>query len=76
MTKQSLSHAWTAFRAVVSVLLLLVVLLPAGVYTALSTPVVQNKLRGLASRELSALTGAPVTIGAVNIHPAVWSLLA
>ncbi len=69
MTKQSLSHAWTAFRAVVSVLLLLVVLLPAGVYTALSTPVVQDKLRGLASRELSALTGAPVTIGAVNIHP-------
>lgn len=69
MTKQALTHTWKAIRGVVSVLLLILVILPAGVYVALSIPAVQNRIRSVAESELSELLGAPVSIGNVGIRP-------
>lgn len=61
--------AWKIFRAFVSVLLLLAVFVPAASYVLLSIDGVQNKVRGIASKELSRLLGADVGIERVRIHP-------
>lgn len=61
--------AWSIFRAVMSVLLLLAVLMPAGIYVVLSTPAVQDGMRRVAAEELSRLLGAEVGIGRIEIHP-------
>ena len=69
MTKHVLSHSWKVLRAIVSVALLVVLLLPAGVYIALSTPGVQDAIKTTASKELGTLLGAPVEIGQLGIRP-------
>jgi len=61
--------AWSIFRAVMSVILLLAVLMPAGIYVVFSTPAMQNGIRRIASTELSRLLGAEVSIGSLEIHP-------
>ena len=61
--------AWKLFRAVVSALLLVVVLLPAALYVLLSLNPVQEGVRIAAETELSNLLGADVSIGYVRIHP-------
>lgn len=50
-------------------LLLLAVLLPAATYVLLSLASFQNKLRDIASGELSQLLGAEVVIGRLSLHP-------
>ncbi len=60
---------WQIFRAVMSVLLLMAVILPAAVYVLLSIQPVQNYLRDAAVKQLSALLGADVGIERVEIHP-------
>ncbi|MBD5234708.1 MAG: hypothetical protein HDS65_11140 [Bacteroidales bacterium] len=61
--------AWKIFRALVSTLLILAVGIPVSLYIMLSLDPVQNKIRNIASTELSNLLGANVEIGKVNIHP-------
>lgn len=61
--------AWKIFRAFVSVLLLMAVLIPTALYVLLSTTPVQKEVRNIASRELTKLLGADVEIGRINIHP-------
>ncbi|MCM1068003.1 MAG: translocation/assembly module TamB [Muribaculaceae bacterium] len=61
--------AWKIFRAVVSVLLLLAVLLPVSLYMLLSVDGVQQRIRTIAVTELSRTLGADVGIGNVTIHP-------
>ena len=60
---------WKLFRSFVSVVLLVLVLVPAIVYGLLSTPAVQERLRRIAQTELSALLDADVSIGRVSISP-------
>ncbi|MCH5222224.1 MAG: translocation/assembly module TamB domain-containing protein [Muribaculaceae bacterium] len=60
---------WKIFRACVSVVLLLALLLPASLYVLLSIAPVQNKIRNIAATELSETLGADVKIGKVIIHP-------
>ena len=60
---------WKLFRAVVSALLLVAVLLPAALYVLLSLDPVQKGVRQTAETELSNLLGADVSIGYVRIHP-------
>lgn len=60
---------WKVFRAIVSALLLLVVLLPAAIYVLLSIKPVQNTISNTASQELSNLLGADVKIGHIAVHP-------
>lgn len=64
-----MKRAWKAFRAVISVLMLLAVLLPTAIYVLLSLDPVQAVLRQTAEKELSNLLGAELSIGRVNIHP-------
>lgn len=61
--------AWKIFRAFVSVLLLLAVVVPAALYVLLSVDGVQNRVRSIAATELSRLLGADVGIEQVRIHP-------
>lgn len=56
-------------RAVAVSLLLLLVVLPAGVYVVISTPWAQEKLREVACTRLSGLLGTDVSIGRVTYHP-------
>ena len=56
-------------RAVAVTLLLLLVVLPAGVYVVISTPWAQEKLREVACSQLSALLGTDVSIARVTYHP-------
>ena len=60
---------WRVFRAVLSVLLLLAVIVPAALYVLLSLDGVQTAIRTRASRELSTLTGADVNIRRLGIRP-------
>ncbi|MDE6277643.1 MAG: AsmA family protein, partial [Muribaculaceae bacterium] len=69
MTKTGLTRVWKVFRAIVSMALLLAVLIPAGIYVALSLPSVQNTIRNTAEKELSSLLGAPLRIGDVRVRP-------
>ena len=57
---QIASIAWKIFRAVVSALLLVAVLLPVSLYVLLSIDPVQNGIRDIGSKELSRLLGADV----------------
>lgn len=66
---QIASITWKIFRAVVSALLLVAVLLPVSLYVLLSIDPVQNGIRDIGSKELSRLLGADVSIGRVMIHP-------
>lgn len=61
--------AWKIFRALVSVLLLLAVLIPVSLYVLLSVDGVQNTIRDVAATELSRLLGADISIGKVGIRP-------
>ena len=61
--------AWKIFRAIVVVLLVLAVALPASVYILLSTEPVQTRVRDTACSELSKLLGVSVEIDDVSIHP-------
>lgn len=67
--KKALYNGWRTFRAIVTVLLLIILLIPAGVYVALSLPGVNNGIRRVAEKELSVLLASPVSIGGVSIHP-------
>ncbi|MDE6311381.1 MAG: translocation/assembly module TamB domain-containing protein [Muribaculaceae bacterium] len=69
MTKGKISRLWKWFRATVSVVLVLAFSIPALLYVALSLPLVQNRIRTTAERELTALLGAPLRIGHVAIRP-------
>lgn len=60
---------WKVFRAIVSVLLLLAVVLPAAIYVILSLDPIQNTVRNTASAQLSDLLGADVDVRYVRIHP-------
>ena len=60
---------WKIFRAVVSVLLLLAVLLPAAIYVLLSIDGVQDMVRRATEDSLSKLLRAEVRVGSVAIHP-------
>ncbi|MDE6207908.1 MAG: AsmA family protein, partial [Muribaculaceae bacterium] len=60
---------WKIFRAIVSVLLLLAVILPAAIYVLLSLEPVRKAISDTASRELSNLLGAEVNVGSVRLHP-------
>lgn len=60
---------WSTFRAAALVAVLLAVLMPAGLYLALSTPWVQGRICALAASELSDLLGTEVTVGSVVYHP-------
>lgn len=60
---------WKVFRAVVSVLLLLAVLLPAAIYVLLPLEPVQEHIRSVTEASLSNILGAEVSVGAVAIHP-------
>ncbi len=61
--------AWRVFRAIVSVLLLLVVILPAAIYVLLSLKPIQEHVRARAMEELSQLLGAEVSIDNIEYHP-------
>lgn len=61
--------SWKIFRAIVLVVLLLIVLLPASLYVMLSVGPVQDKIRDVAAAELSKTIGADVSIGRVIIRP-------
>lgn len=61
--------AWKVFRAVVSVLLLLAVLVPVSLYVLLSLDTVQNTICHIAAKEFSKALGADVAIGKVDIRP-------
>ncbi len=61
--------AWSIFRTVMSVILLLAVVMPVGIYVVFSTPAIQDEIRSVASSELSKLLGAEVGIGRLEIHP-------
>ena len=61
--------AWSIFRTVMSVILLLAVVMPVGIYVVFSTPAIQDEIRSIASSELSKLLGAEVGIGRLEIHP-------
>ncbi len=61
--------AWKIFRAIISTLLLLAVVLPVSLYVLLSVDPVQKTISEVAERELSSLLGAEVAIGEINIHP-------
>jgi len=60
---------WRVFRAIVSVLLLLAVVLPAAIYVILSLDPIQKTVRTTASDQLSDLLGAEVDVRYVRIHP-------
>ncbi len=62
-------RAWDIFRAFVSVVLLLAVLIPTAVYVLLSTEPIQCKIRDVATQELTKLLGADVSIDRISIHP-------
>lgn len=56
-------------RAIVAVLVLLLVILPAGVYLIVSTPWAQEKLREVACHQLTTLLGTRVSIGEIAYNP-------
>lgn len=56
-------------RAFFISLLLVVIVLPVGVYMVLSTPWAQNKLRQVAVKELSNWLGTEVEIGRIDYDP-------
>ena len=60
---------WKIFRAIVSVLLLMAVLLPAAIYVLLSLDPVQRMVRDTAAEQLTDLLGADVDVGSVTIYP-------
>lgn len=60
---------YKTFRALLVVSLVMVVLVPAGLYVAFSIPGVQNYIRRTAEKELTGLLGMDVSIDAVNIAP-------
>lgn len=60
---------YKTFRALLVVSLVMVVLVPAGLYVAFSIPGVQNYIRWTAEKELTGLLGMDVSIDAVNIAP-------
>lgn len=62
-------QAWKVFRAIVSVLLLLAVILPAAIYVLLSLEPIQNQVRTRAMHELSQLLGSQVNIDNIDYHP-------
>lgn len=64
-----MAKLWKTFRALISVLLLLAVLLPAAIYVLLGTDFCRDKIRLVAQNELSKLLDADVTIGRVEISP-------
>lgn len=64
-----LKKVWKVIRAIVSVLLLAAVLVPALVYVLLSLDGVQNMIRNVTSEELSHLLGARVEVGRLSIRP-------
>lgn len=61
--------AWKIFRAIVSVLLLLIVVVPVSLYVLLSLDPVQNFVKDIAVTELSRTLGASVDIEKVRVHP-------
>lgn len=61
--------AWTIFRTIVCLLLLLAVVTPVTLYVMLSLDPVQNYVRNIGQTELSRLLGADVTIGKVTVRP-------
>lgn len=61
--------AWKIFRAVVSVILLLAVLVPAALYVLLSVESVQRGIKNVATTELSRLLGAKVGIDRIMVRP-------
>ena len=56
-------------RAIIVAVILLAVLLPAGLFIALSVPRVQQSLRFTAERELTSLLGMDVAIGDIAVAP-------
>lgn len=60
---------WKIFRALVSVLLLMAVVLPAAIYVLLSLDPVQRMVRDAAASQLTDLLGADVDVKCVTIHP-------
>lgn len=56
-------------RAIVVTLLLLLVVVPASVYIIVSTPWAQEKLREVATSQLSSLLGTEVEFGNIVYHP-------
>lgn len=64
-----MTRVWHIFRALMSALFLLAVILPSVVYVTLSLDPVQNSIRDAAVRQLSSLLGADVGIEKVEIYP-------
>lgn len=60
---------WKVVRALVSAILLIAVGVPAVLYVLLSLDGVQNQARTIASRELSHILGAEMTIGSLSYRP-------
>ena len=57
------------FRLLVIAVLSLLVAVPVALYVMLSTPWAQSRLCAVAERELTALLGSRVEVGAVELHP-------
>lgn len=58
-----------AIRTLIVTALLIAVVIPALLFVILSTPPAQNKLRSIATEQLTQLLGTHVEIGHINYHP-------
>ena len=64
-----LKWCYKVIRSVLVTTLVIAALLPAILFVGLSLPSVQNRLRGVAEKELTNLLGTDVSIGRVTISP-------
>ena len=67
--KKSVRLTYNALRAIVVTVIVIPVLLFSLAYLAMSLPFVQNKIKGVAEREVSKFLGTNVTIGKVSFSP-------
>ena len=61
--------SYKILRSLAVSLIVLIFVVPAAIYVALSLPGVQNKIRQRAEKELSEVLTVPVSIGKVMINP-------
>ena len=62
-------YVYNPIRTILVTTLIVVVVVFAGLYLALSLPAVQNKVRAEGEKALSEYLGTPVSIGRVSIEP-------
>lgn len=64
-----MKRTYKIIRAILVVLLVLILLIPAALYVVMATPPFQEKVREIGQEELTKLLGSDVTIGSVTFTP-------